>query len=109
MLKDRLFIQVIAALVSNNHDVVWFPVLTLIHGLTLSPGAKILNSLLQVASDTTHGLRNNCGMTIGFCVNGVTNPESAEIGEISCRTSSLVTYLLGQYFLPCLSVQGCFS
>jgi hypothetical protein len=33
--------QVIAALVSNNHDVVWFPVLTFILGLTFFPGAKI--------------------------------------------------------------------
>jgi hypothetical protein len=40
-LKDRLFMQVMAAPVSNNHDVVWFPVLTLILGLTFSPGAKI--------------------------------------------------------------------
>jgi hypothetical protein len=40
-LKDRLFMQVMAAPVSNNHDVVWFPVLTLILGLTFSPGAKM--------------------------------------------------------------------
>jgi len=40
--------QVMAALVSNNHDVVWFPVFTFILGLTFSPGAKILNNLLQV-------------------------------------------------------------
>jgi hypothetical protein len=40
-LKDRLFMQVIAAPVSNNHDVVWFPVLTLILGQIFSPGAKM--------------------------------------------------------------------
>jgi hypothetical protein len=40
-LKDLLFTQVIAALVSNNHDVVWFPVLTLILGRIFSPGAKM--------------------------------------------------------------------
>jgi hypothetical protein len=40
-LKDRLFMQVMAAPVSNNHDVVWFPVLTLILGLIFSPGAKM--------------------------------------------------------------------
>jgi hypothetical protein len=58
------------------------PVHTLILGLTLSPGAKISNSLLQVANETTHRLRNSCGMTIAFCINGATNPESAEIGEV---------------------------
>jgi hypothetical protein len=40
-LKDLLFMQVIAAPVSNNHDVVWFPVLTLTLGLISSPGAKM--------------------------------------------------------------------
>jgi hypothetical protein len=46
--------QVIAAPVSNNHDVVWFPVLTFILGLTFSPGAKISYSLLQVISEARH-------------------------------------------------------
>ncbi len=49
-LNDRLFMQVIAAPLSNNHDVVWFPVLTLILGWTFSPGAKISYNLLQVVS-----------------------------------------------------------
>jgi hypothetical protein len=40
-LCDRLFMQVIAAPVSNNHDVVCFPVLTFILGRTFSPGAKM--------------------------------------------------------------------
>jgi hypothetical protein len=46
--------QVIAALVLNNRDVVWFPVLTFILGLTFSPGAKISYSLLQVVSEASH-------------------------------------------------------
>jgi hypothetical protein len=46
--------QVIAAPVSNNHDLVWFPVLTFIIGLTFSPGAKILYILLQVVSEAKH-------------------------------------------------------
>jgi len=33
--------QVIAAPVLNNHDVVWFPVLTLTLGLIFSLGAKM--------------------------------------------------------------------
>jgi hypothetical protein len=53
-LNDQLFMQVIAAPVSNNHDVVWLPVLTLILGRTFSPGAKILYSLLQVVSRARH-------------------------------------------------------
>jgi len=53
-LNDRLFMQVIAAPESNNHDVVWFPVLTLILGQTFSPGAKISYNLLQVISDARH-------------------------------------------------------
>jgi hypothetical protein len=40
-LKDLLFMQVMAAPVSNNHEVVWFPVLTLTLGLIFSPGAKM--------------------------------------------------------------------
>jgi hypothetical protein len=40
-LKDLLFMQVIAAPVSNNHDIVWLPVLTLTLGLIFSPGAKM--------------------------------------------------------------------
>ena len=40
-LKDLLFIQVMAAPVSNSHDVVWLPVRTLTLGLTFSPGAKM--------------------------------------------------------------------
>jgi hypothetical protein len=36
-----LYCCLIAAPVSNNHDVVWFPVLTLTLGLTFSPGAKM--------------------------------------------------------------------
>jgi hypothetical protein len=51
VLNDRLFMQVIAAPVSNNHDIAWLPVLTLILGQTFSPGAKISYSLLQVISD----------------------------------------------------------
>ena len=46
--------QVMAAPVSNNHDVVWFPVLTLIVGLTFSPGVKISYILLQVVSEAKH-------------------------------------------------------
>jgi hypothetical protein len=41
VLKDLLFMQVIVAPVSNNHDVVWFPALTLTLGLIFSPGAKM--------------------------------------------------------------------
>jgi len=52
VLNDRLFFQVMAALVSNSQEVVWFPVHAFILDLTLSPGAKISNSLLQVASET---------------------------------------------------------
>ena len=53
-LNDRLFMQVISVPVSNNHDVVWFPVLTFILGLTFSPGEKISYSLLQVISEARH-------------------------------------------------------
>ena len=52
--NDWLFMQVIAAPVSNNHDVVWFPVLTLILGRTFSPGAKISYNLLQVVNNARH-------------------------------------------------------
>jgi len=45
---------VIAALLSNNHDMVWFPVLTFILGLTFFPGAKISYILLQVVSEARH-------------------------------------------------------
>jgi hypothetical protein len=53
-LKDRLFMQVMAAPVSNNHDVVWFPVLTLTLGLTFSPGAKMSYILLHVVNEARH-------------------------------------------------------
>ncbi len=49
--------QVMAAPVSNNHDVVWFPVLTLILGLTFSPGAKMSYILLHVVNEARHKLR----------------------------------------------------
>jgi hypothetical protein len=107
VLNDQLFMQVMAALVSNSHEIFWFPAHTFILGLTLSPGAKILNSLVQVANETTHRLRSNCGMTIELCINGTTNPVSEVIREIPlCYGSSFVAYLLSQYLLPCLSAQG---
>jgi len=56
-LNEQLFMQVIAAPVSNNHDMVWFPVLTLILGVTFYPGAKISYSLLQVVSEARHWFR----------------------------------------------------
>ncbi len=100
MFNEQLFVQVMAALVSNRNDIVWLTVCTIILGLTLLPCAKILKSSLQVANETTHRLRSNCGMTVGFCITGATNPESPEIGEISfCCISLSVVYLLGQYFL----------
>jgi len=46
-LNDQLLMQAIAALVSNNHDVVWFPVLTLILGRTFSPGTKTSYNLFR--------------------------------------------------------------
>jgi hypothetical protein len=50
-LNDWLFIQVIAAPVSNSQDVVWFPDLTLILGRIFSPGENISCNLLQVIND----------------------------------------------------------
>jgi hypothetical protein len=55
--------QVMAALVSNNQDVVWFPVFILTHGQTFSPGAKISKSLLQVVNEARQRLSINCGST----------------------------------------------
>jgi hypothetical protein len=45
-LKDRLFMQVMAAQVSNSQDIIWFLVLKFILGQIFSPGVKILKSLL---------------------------------------------------------------
>jgi hypothetical protein len=70
-LNDWLFIQVIAAPVLNNHDVVWFPVLTLILGQIFSPSAKISYSLLQVVNEARHRLSINCGSTALLPLNGV--------------------------------------
>ncbi len=71
-LNDRLFIQVMAAPVSNNQDMVWFLALTLILGLTFSPGMKISNSLMQVVSEARHRLSINCGSTTQLPLSGVT-------------------------------------
>jgi hypothetical protein len=56
----------------NNHDVVWFPVLTLILGRTFSPGAKILFNSLQVVNDAKHKLSISWGNTDLLPFNGVT-------------------------------------
>jgi len=58
---------------------------------------------------TTQWLKISCGIIIGFCINGVTKYVKAEIGEISPGGFSSVMHLCGQYFCPCLSVQGSFS
>ncbi len=58
-LNDWLFMQVIAAPVSNNHDLVWFLVLTLILGGTFSPGTKISYNLLQVVNNARHKFNIN--------------------------------------------------
>jgi hypothetical protein len=64
--------QVIATPVSNNHDVVWFPVLTFIIGLTFSPSANISYSLLQVVSEARHRFNISWGNTDLLPINGVT-------------------------------------
>jgi hypothetical protein len=64
--------QVIAAPVSNNQDVVWFPVLMLILGRIFSPGTKISYSLLQVINDARHRVSFNCGSTDLLPFKGVT-------------------------------------
>ena len=71
--KDCLFIQVTAAPVSNSHEKVLSPTLMANLGLILSPlkGVIISNSLLQVAIETVHKLRINCGMTLGAWMRGV--------------------------------------
>jgi hypothetical protein len=53
-LNDQLFMQVIAAPVLNNNDVVWFTVLTVILSPTFSPSAKISYNLLQVVNNARH-------------------------------------------------------
>jgi hypothetical protein len=70
-LNDRLFMQVMAAPVSNNHDIVYFPVLMFILGQTFSPDAKISMSLLQVANEATQRFSSNCGSTAQFPLSGV--------------------------------------
>ncbi len=76
-LNNRLFIQVIAAPMSNNHDIVWFPVLTFTLGLTFSPGAKISYSLLQVVREARHRFNISWGSTDLLPINGVTYFVSA--------------------------------
>jgi hypothetical protein len=71
-LNDQLFMQVIAALVLNNHDVVWFPILTFILGLTFSPGANILYSLLQVVREARHRFKISWVSTDLLPISGVT-------------------------------------
>jgi hypothetical protein len=64
--------QVIVAPVSNNQDVVWFPVLMLILCHIFSPGAKISYSLLQVMNNARHRFSINCGSTDLLPFKGVT-------------------------------------
>jgi hypothetical protein len=71
-LNDWQFMQVTAAPVSNNQDLVWFPVLTLILSRIFSPGAKIFYSLLQLVNEAMHRLSINCGSTALLPLNGVT-------------------------------------
>ncbi len=108
-LNDQLFMQVIAAPVSNNHDVVWFPVLPFILGLTFSPGAKISYSLLQVISEARHRFKISWVSTDLLPISGVMYFVSAEIGDIDPWVISSSVYCFGQYFLPLLSVQGWLS
>jgi hypothetical protein len=66
-LNDRLFMQVMAAPVSNSQDIVWLHILTFILSCTFSPGAKILKSLLQVANEATHtGSTVTVAVPLGF-------------------------------------------
>ncbi len=69
-LNDQLFMQVMAAPVSNSQDIVWLPILTFILGCTFSPGTKISKSLLQVANEATHRFNSNCGSTAWLLLNG---------------------------------------
>ncbi len=64
--------QVMAAPVSNNHDVVWFPVLTLILGLTFSPGAKMSYILLLVVNEARHKFSKIWVSTELLPISGVT-------------------------------------
>jgi hypothetical protein len=72
VLNDQLFMQVMAAPVSNSQDIVWLPVLTFILSRNFSSGAKISNSLLQVANEATQRFNSNCGSTALLPLSGVT-------------------------------------
>ncbi len=110
MSNDLLFMQVNTTTVSNYHDVVWLLAHMFILGQISSLGARILNSLVQVADKTIHKFGINCGMKIGICINGATNPLSAKIGEICpCCGLLLEVYSFYQYHLRCVSVQSWFS
>jgi hypothetical protein len=71
--NDSLFMQVTAALVSNNQEKDLFPALAANLGLILSPLKVVIisNSLLKVTIEIVHKLRIKCGMTLGACMSGV--------------------------------------
>ncbi len=81
--KDLLFMQVMAAPVSNNHDEDCPPARKLSLGLTFSPGTKISKSLLQVMIHTAQRLSISCRITNWLCHSGDTSLVSAAMGEVA--------------------------